>query len=311
MSSDARQRHMPEEKVTMLQAIETFYKGYRFRSRMEARWAVLFDALGIVWEFEKEGYDLDGLWYLPDFWFPELEYWVEVKGTLPENYGTEEDLAGEEIEKAMRLTEQSGNRVFLLCGAIDIAQSPVIIGFSFYPDGEVYGDSAEHFSFARCPVCGLAGIALAGYVRELGCGCFDRLDDVLAKMEHRLSSRFSPELLVEARADSDWAFWVRRLFHARCGDDTPAIQAAFLAAQQAALSMASQEVGANRTGRLASPPSAGCLGGSTWDCSRAFANSQSRPQRLKDCSAIMDWLTGGSRHSLRRSEKKSRACGAT
>jgi hypothetical protein len=39
---------MPEEKVTMLQAIETFYRGYRFRSRLEARWAVLFDALGIV-----------------------------------------------------------------------------------------------------------------------------------------------------------------------------------------------------------------------------------------------------------------------
>jgi hypothetical protein len=52
-------------------------------------------------------------------------------------------------------------------------------------------------------------------------------------MEQRLSSRFSPELLMEARADSDWEFWVRRLFHARCGDDTPAIQAAFLAAQQA------------------------------------------------------------------------------
>ena len=28
-------------------AIETKYKGYRFRSRLEARWAVFFDALGI------------------------------------------------------------------------------------------------------------------------------------------------------------------------------------------------------------------------------------------------------------------------
>ncbi len=37
-------------------AIETLYKGYRFRSRLEARWAVFFDALGLKWEYEKEGF---------------------------------------------------------------------------------------------------------------------------------------------------------------------------------------------------------------------------------------------------------------
>lgn len=44
--------------MTFIKAIETSYKGYRFRSRLEARWAVFFDALGIEWEYEKEGYDL-------------------------------------------------------------------------------------------------------------------------------------------------------------------------------------------------------------------------------------------------------------
>jgi hypothetical protein len=63
-----------------VKAIETVYSGYRFRSRLEARWAVFFDALGIRWEYEKEGYDLDGLYYLPDFWLPEQQYWVEIKG---------------------------------------------------------------------------------------------------------------------------------------------------------------------------------------------------------------------------------------
>jgi len=63
-----------------IKAIETQYKGYRFRSRLEARWAVFFDALGLAWEYEKEGYDLgDAGWYLPDFWLPEQEVWVEVK----------------------------------------------------------------------------------------------------------------------------------------------------------------------------------------------------------------------------------------
>lgn len=52
----------------MIKAIETQYKGYRFRSRLEARWAVFFDAMGLRWEYEPEGYDLgkEG-WYLPDF----------------------------------------------------------------------------------------------------------------------------------------------------------------------------------------------------------------------------------------------------
>jgi len=68
--------------------IETPYKGYRFRSRLEARWAVFFDAMGISYEYEPEGFDLgDGVWYLPDFLlhFKERDVFVEIK---PENYAT-------------------------------------------------------------------------------------------------------------------------------------------------------------------------------------------------------------------------------
>jgi hypothetical protein len=61
-------------------AIETEYKGYLFRSRLEARWAVFFDELAIDWKYEQEGYEVDGHRYLPDFWLPEEEVWVEVKG---------------------------------------------------------------------------------------------------------------------------------------------------------------------------------------------------------------------------------------
>ena len=38
----------------MVKPIETVYKGYRFRSRLEARWAVFFDALDIEWYYEPE-----------------------------------------------------------------------------------------------------------------------------------------------------------------------------------------------------------------------------------------------------------------
>lgn len=73
-------------KPEQIKAIETRYKGYLFRSRLEARWAVFFDTLGIKWEYEPEGFEktVGGqvLRYLPDFWLPELEYWAEVKGTM-------------------------------------------------------------------------------------------------------------------------------------------------------------------------------------------------------------------------------------
>lgn len=42
----------------MIKAIETGYKGFRFRSRLEARWAIFFDVLDVPWEYEPEGFDL-------------------------------------------------------------------------------------------------------------------------------------------------------------------------------------------------------------------------------------------------------------
>jgi len=69
--------------IMQVRAIETIYNGYRFRSRLEARWAVFFDALSVPFEYEKEGFVLnDETRYLPDFWLPTLKMWFEVKGEL-------------------------------------------------------------------------------------------------------------------------------------------------------------------------------------------------------------------------------------
>jgi len=61
-------------------AIQTEYNGYLFRSRLEARWAVFFDALGIEYEYEPEGLKLsDGSFYLPDFYLINFHCYFEVK----------------------------------------------------------------------------------------------------------------------------------------------------------------------------------------------------------------------------------------
>lgn len=51
----------------MIKAIETRYAGCRFRSRLEARWAVFLDTLKIEWQYEYEGFETSAGWYLPDF----------------------------------------------------------------------------------------------------------------------------------------------------------------------------------------------------------------------------------------------------
>lgn len=63
-----------------IKAIETQYNGYRFRSRLEARWAVFFDLIGLKYEYEIEGFEMDELRYLPDFYIPSLDRWFEIKG---------------------------------------------------------------------------------------------------------------------------------------------------------------------------------------------------------------------------------------
>ena len=104
-----------------MKAIETVYKGYRFRSRTEARWAVFFDHLGIAWEYEREGFELaDGSRYLPDFFVrmradhPARQrhrgagYWIEVKGD-----------AASESERGVlqKLCTESGHHGYLVLGA--------------------------------------------------------------------------------------------------------------------------------------------------------------------------------------------------
>lgn len=67
-------------------AIETSYAGCRFRSRLEARWAVAFDDLHLTWRYEAQGYRLPSGNYLPDFMVDGLDqpFFVEIKGGMPD-----------------------------------------------------------------------------------------------------------------------------------------------------------------------------------------------------------------------------------
>ena len=71
------------EIVREVKVLPTYYDGTKFRSRLEARWAIFFDYLRIPYRYEYEGFDLDGVWYVPDFYLPKQDYWIEVKPVSP------------------------------------------------------------------------------------------------------------------------------------------------------------------------------------------------------------------------------------
>jgi hypothetical protein len=106
-----------------MKAIETIYKGYRFRSRLEARWAVFFDALGWNWKYEVEGFELSSGRYLPDFYFPDINSWGEVKP---------KDLTEDELSKCKELQSKAGGHFFLLVGEPDFKP---YTNLGFYMDG--------------------------------------------------------------------------------------------------------------------------------------------------------------------------------
>jgi hypothetical protein len=62
----------------------TLYNGTRYRSKLEAKWARFFDTHGMRFEYELEGYNFGNTPYLPDFYFPDLGTFVEVKGVMQE-----------------------------------------------------------------------------------------------------------------------------------------------------------------------------------------------------------------------------------
>lgn len=93
--------------MTRIAAHPTLFDGIVFRSKLEAQWANVFSLLGIEYLYEPQGYLLNPRWcprsakwmrgfgadditsadetrgraYLPDFYFPGLDAWAEVKGS--------------------------------------------------------------------------------------------------------------------------------------------------------------------------------------------------------------------------------------
>jgi hypothetical protein len=130
----------------MISGIPTTYHGVRFRSRLEARWAVVFDSLHIRWQYEA--IDLAG--YVPDF----------LIGSEPSQVLVEIKPTTESLPMAQSKIECSGweGEAVILSNPVDPNEAQPSVG-SFGelcqgPDGKsIWWCEARAF---RCLSCNLA-----------------------------------------------------------------------------------------------------------------------------------------------------------
>ncbi len=96
--------------MSLDKVLPTTYKGVRFKSRTEARWAVFFELCGYTWAYEPEGVKLStGETYLPDFYLLGFRLWVEVKSD-------HEELSETTIQKSKQLAVDTGRDAIILRG---------------------------------------------------------------------------------------------------------------------------------------------------------------------------------------------------
>lgn len=84
-------------------AIKTRYNGTLYRSKTEAKFAFILDKLGIKFEYEPEGFEAGDTRYLPDFYLPREDKWIEVKGFFETV----------DYEKIHLLEEEFGAKVYI------------------------------------------------------------------------------------------------------------------------------------------------------------------------------------------------------
>lgn len=181
--------------------LPTSYKGIRFRSRQEARWAVFFDTLRIQWLYEPEAYKLGETVYLPDFWLPKQNCFWEVK-----------TLGGGGEEKGEGLVKLTKKPVYIHDGEIALNE----LFANSAPDESLYdqSDSAHaiwwgeesvcydyYYLWCECPKCGLLGLEFEGRAARLPCKCCPDSEVV------DWYNAYSPRILAAYHAARRYRFW--------------------------------------------------------------------------------------------------------
>lgn len=177
------------KSAPVINAIPTEYNGVTFRSRTEARWAVFLDALNLSWKYEAEGYELPSGPYLPDFWMPEIDGFLEVK---PSEHEWDDD-------RFQELAALTGKWVYVTAGAPSPGQNP---DFDT-PEPGLYAISPTgadlYYYFCVCEGCGKWDIQFDGRSARISCRCHPSGFDGKDYTGHRAN--------FAARRAAEYSFW--------------------------------------------------------------------------------------------------------
>ena len=181
------------------EGIPAWYRNTLFRSHLEARWAIFLDRLEIRWEYEPQGFDLDGTRYLPDFVaFPALgALWAEVKPDW------QEDPDGIAKWREFAPQRPQPSRTVLLVGKPSADAEYLVVGGDENADDPLKGPWEDDGQLWRpCPAGYHFDLAFPGKYRtkfaddgcpdHFGADGVDRLDAaVRAALGHRFG-KFGP-----------------------------------------------------------------------------------------------------------------------
>jgi len=122
--------------------------------------------LKIKWEYEKEGYQFDdGTRYLPDFWLPEQNCFIEIK---PVRATVDEE------EKATNLAREKKCNIFILSGnipSVDELDDWAGLDFIGWSSNESCVGYDYYYKFCECRKCGRIGIEYDGRSERIDCEC--------------------------------------------------------------------------------------------------------------------------------------------
>jgi hypothetical protein len=135
------------ERKAVIAPVATTYRGVKYRSRLEARWSILFSKLGVVHEYEKSTFLLDKLGlYTPDLWLPKQRCWVEIKPPF-------DVVPQAELAKPASLHKRTGATVLVLVGNVYPSAHTVLV-FSAMTMVDTRGFADHRSVFAYCDACG-------------------------------------------------------------------------------------------------------------------------------------------------------------
>lgn len=156
-----------------MRAVPRRYSGVEFRSTLEAEWAFNLDLLDIAWSYEPIAVHLDGINYLPDFWLPQINTWLEIKGPgVP---------GADKVDRLRAHVLDGGDDWFQPTTYVVLGLAPLNGRMTFKVSSAGDDSWSDYGALAECRNC--RGRWFMDYTASFGCRCCHHGDG-----DHHLAS---------------------------------------------------------------------------------------------------------------------------